>query len=140
MGKVVSAGVVGVMIAHLGPRACFMIIAALPLLITCSSLVMREDRVGGWCCGQSERLLEYRHATCRAGLVARITLSMLSCFSGHKDQPCRTAVSVLAEKLGLLKRTCSDKYLLMPAIFIFLWQVGPVRLFCPFFLRGSSLI
>lgn len=30
---------------------------------------------------------------------------------------------MLAEKLGLLKRTCSDKYLLLPAIFIFLWQV-----------------
>lgn len=64
VGKVVSAGVVGVMIAHVRPRACFMIIAALPLLIACSSFVMREDRIGGWCCGQGARLLPtgMRHA------------------------------------------------------------------------------
>ena len=31
--------------------------------------------------------------------------------------------SILQEKLKLLGQTCTNKYLLMPAIFFFLWQV-----------------
>jgi hypothetical protein len=54
VGKVVSAGVAGLLIAHVQSRTCFMIIAALPFIVTCSSFVMKEDRVGGWCCGQGK--------------------------------------------------------------------------------------
>ena len=34
-----------------------------------------------------------------------------------------SAGAVLAEKMRLLRDTCCDKYLLLPAIFFFLWQV-----------------
>ena len=37
-----------------------------------------------------------------------------------------SAGSVLADKLSLLRQTFMDTYLLMPAIFIFLWQVRTV--------------
>ena len=30
------------------------------------------------------------------------------------------------ERLRLLGQTCSNKYLLLPAIFLFLWQVKPI--------------
>ncbi|EIE26997.1 Biopterin transport-related protein BT1 [Coccomyxa subellipsoidea C-169] len=35
------------------------------------------------------------------------------------------AAAVLAEKMTLLRDTCCDKYLLLPALFLFLWQITP---------------
>ncbi|CAL5221093.1 g3223 [Coccomyxa viridis] len=93
VGKVVSAGAVGLMVRRLSPRTCFLVVAALPFLIALSSLVMREERQP--CCGGRRRKGE---AVC---------------------------ASILQEKLKLLGQTCTNKYLLMPAIFFFLWQITP---------------
>lgn len=47
---------VGLMVHRLSPRMCFLVVAALPLLIALSSFVMREKRSP--CCGgrRGERL------------------------------------------------------------------------------------
>ena len=37
-----------------------------------------------------------------------------------------SAGAVLLEKMRLLRDTCCDKYLLLPALFFFLWQVRNV--------------
>ncbi len=59
-GKVVSAAVVGLMVHRLSPRACFLVVAALPLLVVLSSFVMHEERKP--CCGDRRRELLRSHA------------------------------------------------------------------------------
>ena len=53
VGKVASAGIVGLMVQRLSPRMCFLVVAALPFLVALSSFVMREERQP--CCGGRRR-------------------------------------------------------------------------------------
>lgn len=48
-----SAAVVGLMVHRLSPRMCFLVVAALPILVALSSFVMREERAP--CCGGGRR-------------------------------------------------------------------------------------
>ncbi len=52
------------------------------------------------------------------------------CTSGCAGKGEAVCTSILQEKLKLLGQTCTNKYLLMPAIFFFLWQVwlAPLQL------------
>ncbi len=40
----ISAAVVGVMVHRLTPRTCIELVALLPLLVMCSSFVLRDER------------------------------------------------------------------------------------------------
>ena len=50
-------------------------------------------------------------------------MSILKFLAGKGEAECG---SILQEKLALLGKTCTNKYLLLPAIFFFLWQVSTV--------------
>ncbi|CAK0782156.1 hypothetical protein CVIRNUC_005589 [Coccomyxa viridis] len=106
-GKVVSAAVVGLMVHRLSPRACFLVVAALPLLVVLSSFVMHEERKP--CCGDRRR----------------------------KDVP--ECTGMFQERLRLLGQTCSNKYLLLPAVFLFLWQITPSVDSAMFFFGTNAL-
>ena len=47
----------------------------------------------------------------------------LTTFPGCVGKGEAVCTSILQEKLKLLGQTCTNKYLLLPAIFFFLWQV-----------------
>ena len=49
------------------------------------------------------------------------SMSIPECLAGKGGAECG---SILQEKLALLGRTCTNKYLLLPALFFFLWQVS----------------
>jgi hypothetical protein len=48
-----------------------------------------------------------------------------ACRTGKGADACPNAAAVLVEKIRLLRDACTNKYLLLPAIFFFLWQVRP---------------
>ncbi|CAL8469006.1 g8547 [Coccomyxa elongata] len=77
---------------------------------------------------------QLRPRTCLL-LVAALPILVLFCsFIMHEERKPMfgkvassraSAGSVLVEKMRLLRDTCCDKYLLLPALFFFLWQITP---------------
>lgn len=57
----------------------------------------------------------------QAPFVPSLLPDCANCSVGKGEAVC---TSILQEKLKLLAETCTNKYLLLPAIFFFLWQVG----------------
>ena len=74
-GKAVSAAVVGLMVHRLSPRTCFLVVAALPLLVVLSSSVMHEERTP--CCGGRRR--EFSHSQALKHMAGTLILMRKAC-------------------------------------------------------------